>query len=82
MNRIFFKLLSTGVQDYNQTSLQLVLKNPNFKPANSTVLYFYGLTNTPATPNIILMRDAYVNAGYNFLMFDVNSIDYTYLVSF
>jgi hypothetical protein len=71
----------SGVQDYNQTNLQLVLKNPNFNPAKPTVLYFNGLTQSADDFYVIWMRDAYVNAGYNFILFQQNVWYYIYEVS-
>jgi hypothetical protein len=73
--------LTSGVQDFTQFNLPMILKSENFNASKPTVLYFYGTFHSPTTDTVILTRNAYVNSGHNFILFDINGLDYTYLVS-
>lgn len=77
-----FWFIFSGVQDYTQFNLMTILKHEKFNATKPTVLYFYGTFHSPMTDTVILMKNAYVNSGHNFILFDINTLDYTYLVIF
>lgn len=71
-----------GSTDYNLISIISLLDNPNFNPNQKTVLYLHGIFQDFSNERVRLIRKAYVKANYNVLVFDVNTIYYTYYVRF
>lgn len=84
MNKVsYFKLIfSGGATKYSISNLNSLLTNANFDNAKKTVFYFYGLTQKPATAEVVDIRNAYVSNGeYNFVLFNLTTIQYVMPVS-
>lgn len=70
---VFFLIFSSGLTTYTISNIKSLLTHVNFDKAKQTVFYFYGLTHTPATPEVVGIRNAYLSNGeYNFVLYDLS----------
>lgn len=67
---------------YNVSSLPTILSNPNFDSMKPTVFFFYGFTQSPTTPKVVTLKNAYLeNGGYNFIIVSIRTVLYSVIVS-
>jgi hypothetical protein len=76
------RVVFRGNTTYSKGNLTKLRTDPKFDVAKKTVLYFYGSGQGTKTRRVKEIRNAYVNANYNFLLFDLNSFDYSFFVRF
>lgn len=60
-----------------------ILTNVNFNATKKTVVWLYGLSQLPSTPEVQLVVDAYQqNGNYNFIQVSMPMIRYVFSVRF